>query len=277
MDFNINKLKSRIYLKDFFFNILKSVNNEIILSHFQKLKDHEIFTKTDPDDLVTLYDKEAEKYIIKEIKNKFPNIIIIGEETSFSEKKLLENLDDKLYITIDPIDGTKNYIKKNDKFCSMISIIYKKRSIAGFIYYPLKRKYIYSFEKFGSQIYDFNKFRSKTLLLDNSFNFIGTGGTKGIPENKRKLILKMFNLNFKRKFIGSAGVETLLLALNKVDFIFHGRVTPWDHSPLDIIIREAGGKVLMFNNRSEYEINSSGPILATKNTNFWKLIKSKLI
>ena len=27
----------------------------------------------------------------------------------------------------------------------------------------------------------------KTLLLDNSFNFVGTGGTKGIPENKRKI------------------------------------------------------------------------------------------
>ena len=45
---------------------------------------------------------------------------------------------------------------------------------------------------------------------------------------------------------------------------------------MDIIIREAGGKVLMFNDRKEFNYGSSGPILATKNLRFWNFIKSKL-
>ena len=39
--------------------------------------------------------------------------------------------------------------------------------------------------------------------------------------------------NTVRLFIGSAGIETVMLAKNQIQFIFHGRVTPWDHSPVD--------------------------------------------
>ena len=103
-----------------------------------------------------------------------------------------------------------------------------------------------------------------------------TGGTKGIPEINRKIILEKFNSNFKRYFIGSAGVETLMLANNEVDFIFHGRVTAWDHSPMTLITKEAGGEVLMFNNASKFTVFSKGPILAAKNIEHWKNVKSKL-
>ena len=67
-----------------------------------------------------------------------------------------------------------------------------------------------------------------------------------------------------------------MLANNEVDFIFHGRVTPWDHSPMTLITKEAGGKVLMFNNECTFNIISKGPILAAKNIEHWKHIKSKL-
>ena len=277
MNFEITKFKSRKFLKEFFLSLLKNANKKIILKHFQNLRNEEIFTKSGPDDLVTLYDKEAEKYIINKIKSKFQNIKIIGEETSYFQKNSSVIMNNDFYITIDPIDGTKNYIKQNENFCSMISLILKKKPIAAFIYYPLKKKFISSFKEYGSEILDLEKNQSKILELNNTFNYLGTGGTKGIPENKRKSILKMFNTNFERKFVGSAGVETLLLTLNEVDFIFHGRVTPWDHSPMDIIIREAGGEVFMFNNIKEFNINSSGPILAAKNLSDWRLIKKKLI
>ena len=67
-----------------------------------------------------------------------------------------------------------------------------------------------------------------------------------------------------------------MLVNNEVDFIFHGRVTPWDHSPMTLIIKEAGGEVLMFNNASTFNIFSKGPILAAKNIEYWNHVKSKL-
>ena len=276
MFIDISKLENRNCLNNFFYDLLKSVNNKIILNHFQKLTNDEIFTKSDKDDYVTLYDKKAEEYLIRKINQKFSYVKVIGEESSFVKNINLLEIDDNQYFTIDPIDGTKNYINKNKNFCTMISLIQKKKPIACFIYYPLFNKYISSFKNFGTKIYDFKKNIKSVLILNNKFINIGTGGTKGIPEPKRNKVLKNFNSNFKRCFIGSAGVETLMLASNEVDFIFHGRVTPWDHSPMDLIIRESGGKVLMFNNKVSFNIFSKGPILATKTISYWELIYSKL-
>ncbi len=274
--FDFEKQKNRKHVNDFFFYLLKKVNDNIILKHLDDLNSDEIFTKSDKNDYVTIYDKKAEEYIIEEINKKFTSIKIIGEETTFQNNIDLSIVDDDYYFTIDPIDGTKNYINKNKNFCTMVSLIYRKNPVACFIYYPLIKKYISSFENFDSKILDFNTSVISTLKINKELINLATGGTKGIPEITRKIILEKFNSNFKRCFIGSAGVETLMLANNEVDFIFHGRVTPWDHSPLSLIIKESGGEVLMFNNASTFNVFSKGPILAAKNFEHWKHVKSKL-
>ena len=56
-------------------------------------------------------------------------------------------------------------------------------------------------------------------------------------------------------------------------WLFHGRVTPWDHSPLDLIIRESGGFVYMVKNKEKFNLNSQGPILAASNNLIWDTIK----
>ena len=274
--FDFTKNENRKYVNDFFFYLLKKVNDEIILRHINNLNFDQIFTKSDKNDYVTIYDKKAEEFIIKEINRKFVSIKIIGEETTFQKKIDMSIIGDDYYFTIDPIDGTKNYIKKNENFCTMVSLIFKKKPTACFIYYPLIKKYISSFKNFDSKILDLNTNEICTLKINKDLINFGTGGTKGIPEISRKIILENFNSNFRRYFIGSAGVETLMLANNEVDFIFHGRVTPWDHSPLSLIIREAGGEVLMFNNASTFNVFSEGPILASKNIQHWNYVKSKL-
>ena len=274
--FDFSKEKNRKNINDFFFHLLRKVNDDIILKHLEDLNSDEIYTKSDKDDFVTIYDKRAEEYIIKEINKQFISIKIIGEETTFLKNIDFSIIDDDYYFTIDPIDGTKNYINKNENFCTMVSLILKKKPIACFIYYPLIKKYIYSFENFESKILDLNTNKICTLIINKDLINLATGGTKGIPETNRKIILEKFNSSFQRCFIGSAGVETLMLANNKVDFIFHGRVTPWDHSPMSLIINEAGGEVLMFDNALSFNIFSTGPILASKSFEYWKFIKSKL-
>ena len=124
-DFSIEKNRKNV--NEFFFYLLKKVNDDIILKHLENLSSDEIFTKSDKDDFVTVYDKKAEEYIIKEINKKFTTIKIIGEETSFQKNIDFSIIDDGYYFTIDPIDGTKNYINKNKNFCSMVSLIFKKK------------------------------------------------------------------------------------------------------------------------------------------------------
>ena len=64
-----------------------------------------------------------------------------------------------------------------------------------------------------------------------------------------------------------------LISTCSSQFLFHGRVTPWDHSPLDLITREAGGYVYMIKNKENFNLNAKGAILAASNSEIWDRIK----
>ena len=180
---------------------------------------------------------------------------------------------------VDPIDGTKNYINGKENFCSMISLVSSMVPIATFIYCPLKNTFVYAFKDFGAYLVDTNTNISSKLSINSckSLKLIGSGGAKGIPENYRKSILNNLKTSTERLFIGSAGIETIMLANNEIQFIFHGRVTPWDHSPMDLITKEAGGCVYMAINKGEFNIKSKGSILAASNVQIWNNIRDLII
>ena len=273
----IINLKSRNYLLSLIRNIFCNVGDKIILPYFKNLKSSEISTKNDDTDFVTLADKKSENYIGEQLLKKFDYIRIIGEESFFTKNNKKVAFDNNYYWTIDPIDGTKNYINSNKNFCSMISLIYKKISIASFIYFPIDNDMIFAFKGFGAYELDLKTNITKKIFISNKFTFHGTGGTKGIPEPYRSEILKNLKLNVKRTFIGSAGVETKYFVKNKLNFIIHGRVTPWDHSPLSLIVKEAGGVALMMRDRSEFNLLSDGPILACSNKGSWNQLRDLLL
>ena len=272
----INSKSIRNEILHFIVNILIDVNQKVVLNYFNKLTPKDIDIKSSNDDFVSVADKMSEDYISQKLSNFLDNTKIIGEETAFlDKKKFLSLLNEPLLWVIDPIDGTKNYINGNENFCSMISLVEHSFPIASFIYKPLQRQFIYAFKDIGAYIFDVEtKISTKlNLELDSFSQIIGSGGTKGIPEVFRKSILSNLRSFTKRVFVGSAGIETMMLVTNKIQFVFHGRVTPWDHSPLDLIIKEAGGCVYMARFKEEFNIKSKGPILAATNCKIWDEVR----
>ena len=271
---NDKKIREEIVL--FIRLLLKEVNEKIILIYFKNLSLNDISTKSTQDDFVSIADKKSEELIYKKLSG-FLNIKnFIGEEASYLDKQqYVTLLKEPLVWVVDPIDGTKNYINGKDTFCSMISLVSFSIPIATFIYCPLKKLYVYGFRGFGAYSMNIDTNIIKKLSIDpiSPKQIIGSGGTKGIPEPYRKSILENLRNNTKRVFIGSAGIETIMLANNETQFLFHGRVTPWDHSPLDLIIRESGGFVYMAKNKKNFSLNSQGPILAASNDLIWNSIK----
>ena len=278
-DILIQNNKSRTQIVNYVMNLLINVNKSIILHYYKNLKSEDISTKSSNDDFVSIADKKSEKLISDQLIGFLGVNDILGEETAFLIKNYDKYLHNSLLWVVDPIDGTKNYINGKEEFCSMISLVRSMIPIATFIYYPLKNTFVYAFKNFGAYIVDTNTNTSSKLLIKPSkiMKLIGSGGTKGIPENYRQSILNNLKTNTKRLFIGSAGIETIMLAKNDIQFIFHGRVTPWDHSPMDLIIKEAGGCVYMAINKSEFDIKSKGSILAASNLQIWDNIRDLII
>ena len=278
-DILIQSNKSRTQIVNYVMNLLINVNKSIILYYYKNLKPEDISIKSSNDDFVSIADKKSEKFISDQLIGFLGVNDLLGEETSFLIKNYDKYLHNSPLWVVDPIDGTKNYLNGKKEFCSMISLVSSMVPIATFIYYPLKNTFVYAFKNFGAYIVDTNTNKSSKLLIKQSkiLKLIGSGGTKGIPENYRQSILNNLKINTERLFIGSAGIETIMLAKNEIQFIFHGRVTPWDHSPMDLITKEAGGCVYMAINKSEFNIKSKGSILAASNLQIWNNIRNLII
>ena len=273
----IEKENIRKEIINYISDLLVEVNELIILKYYKNLSSKHINTKSSDDDYVSIADKESEIYIVKNLIGFFNINQYIGEETSYSNKDDYKSLEkNALYWVIDPIDGTKNYINGKNEFCSMISLVFNSIPIASFVYYPLKNLLVYAFKGFGAYSLEIKTKKIIRLRIQqNSFaNIVGSGGTKGIQEPLRQKVLQNLRKHTNRLFIGSAGIEAIMLASNETQFVFHGRVTPWDHSPLDLIIKESGGCVYMLNDKAEFNIFSKGPILAASNDQLWEDVRS---
>ena len=136
----------------------------------------------------------------------------------------------------------------------------------------MERFLIWIYSQLHIKLYNYRHSLESQIL-----KIIGSGGTKGVPEIYRQSILHNLKTCTERLFIGSAGIETIMLAKNEIQFIFHGRVTPWDHSPMDLITKEAGGCVYMTIKKREFNIKSKGSILAASNDQIWNNIRNLII
>lgn len=87
---------------------------------------------------VTVADKEAEAVIISTIQNAFPDHGFLGEETGLTRERA------EYVWVIDPIDGTKNYIRGVPIFGSLIALMKNGEVILGVSNVPLMKELFYA-------------------------------------------------------------------------------------------------------------------------------------
>ncbi|MEQ9091642.1 MAG: 3'(2'),5'-bisphosphate nucleotidase CysQ [Balneola sp.] len=116
--------------------ILKYYNDEI-----------EVKSKSD-DSPLTKADLAAHLYIVGELSKLDSDIPIISEESGvpeFEERKKWEK-----YWLVDPLDGTKEFIKKNGEFTVNIALIENGCSVLGVVYAPAKKLLYYGLKGLGA-------------------------------------------------------------------------------------------------------------------------------
>jgi 3'(2'), 5'-bisphosphate nucleotidase len=213
---------------------------ELILNIYNSNFKSSIKTKID-NSPVTIADKKANDYITKQLKLLTPDIPIISEEDKqipFSKRKRFN-----YYWLVDPLDGTKEFIKKNDEFTVNIALIKSNQPILGVIYLPVK-DFIYWGIKHNGSYSIKNNHCSK--LNANIFD------TKDIG---LKILLSRSHLddstikyldNFNKPIIHNIGSSLKFLYIAEGTADIYYRFTPtmeWDIAAAKIILEEAGGNI----------------------------------
>ena len=201
------------------------------------------------DSPITLADTASNKIIENILEAS--NIPILSEEGNifdFNKRKDLK----QLWI-VDPLDGTKEFIKKNDEFTVNISLIENSVPIIGVIYAPALNVLYFSEKKLGAykvfitNLGEFDKYKALSLpLVKKSNEYKVVTSRSHLNDNTLDYIdnLKVNNLKVVSVPMGSS-LKFCLLAEGLADC--YPRFSPcmeWDTAAGQIICDEAGFKVI---------------------------------
>ena len=95
-------------------------------------------TKAD-DSPVTIADKAADRIIFAGLKQAFPALPVVTEEQANSQTKQHDT-----FLIVDPLDGTKEFIKKTAEFTVNIALIENGVPTRGIVYAPAIERLFYT-------------------------------------------------------------------------------------------------------------------------------------
>lgn len=234
----------------------------------------EVKTKTD-DSPLTKADMLSNDYIIKELKKFYPNVFILSEES----KDDLNRLREEWLFVVDPLDGTKEFIKHNGQFTVNIALVYRHHPVLGVIVAPALKKSYYALKGMGS--YEDNEAELNRCLCVSDklidLKFVGSASHQSTEEEK---FLEEHAQHIKeRKQIGSS-LKGCMVASAEADVYYRfGKTSEWDTAAMQIIVEEAGGLFRemdgnpMIYNRFNV-LNEKGFFAVNRKENIW--IRSKV-
>ena len=186
---------------------------------------------------VTNADLAIDEILKTKIKSLTPNIPIISEETV---NLSIENKD-KTFWLIDPIDGTKEYIRKKDEYTLNAALIIDLKPAIGIVYAPAKNRLFYSYGKnFAFEIYNGKKivlnckkiYTDEIIGLENS----GTTPVEVLDIYKKYKVSKTLKMSSSLKFC--------ILASGEADiYAAQARAFEWDIAAGHAILEHAGGSI----------------------------------
>jgi fructose-1,6-bisphosphatase/inositol monophosphatase family enzyme len=221
--------------------LLKEVSEREILPRFRRLSAGDIISKatpSDPDDLVTVADREAEAFLTERLPKLLPGSLVVGEEAAAKTPSVLNALDgDHPVWLVDPVDGTKNFASGVGPFGVMVALVERGESLLSGIYLPLEHELYLARRGSGATLNG----ERLTARPAGSALFTGTLYTRFMPQ---KVIESLNPRPENVRFAESpqcAAFEYARLARGDRDFALYYRLFPWDHVPGALLVREAGG------------------------------------
>ena len=239
-------------------NITVRAGNEI-LQYYNK--DVEILYKDDSSPL-TKADLASNKIILNALNYLDINIPILSEE-SFVDWNTRKNWNQ--YWLVDPLDGTKEFIKKNGEFTVNIALIKNNNPILGVIFAPAKSMLYFAKKNNGS--YKINTMdelnnlnQAKKISVSKQSNPIRIIGSRS---HSNSTFSNWVNKEFPNSQIIQSGssLKFCLIAEGKADiYPRFGPTSEWDTAAGHIILDESGGKISTFKN-SKLNYNTKEDIL----------------
>lgn len=185
---------------------------------------------------LTEADKKANKIIVDMLKENFPTYAILSEE----EKDNLDRHNNDFCFVVDPLDGTKEFIKRNGQFTVNIALSYKHKSVMGVIYVPVTKELYYACEDFGSFLEKDGVVTQLKVLSERKEKCdLNVVMSNSHGSREMDILLEKYNLkNFIK--VGSS-LKGCMIAKGEADVYYrHNPTMEWDTAAMQCIVEQAG-------------------------------------
>ena len=220
---------------------------------------------------LTKADLASHNLIIKKLSNLTPNIPILSEESKKISWQVRKHWD--IYWLIDPLDGTKEFIKKNGEFTINIALIRNNTPILGVVYAPaIATTWIGETNKTAIKISP--KGNSRIKCIEHQDDELWNGvGSRSHNSDRFKTFTNKLQGEVNVLTIGSS-IKMCLVAEGAAHIYARlGLTSEWDTAAAHAVVKSAGGMVLDFETRKELRYNTKESLLnpffyvLQKNTN----------
>jgi histidinol-phosphatase len=185
---------------------------------------------------VTMADRECEKLIMRLLQESCDMDGILGEEGSF-----IPSRSGRRWL-IDPIDGTKDFVRRNPFWSIQLALQVENRVVLGIIHCPCLDEMLYASDSSGCFWNGTRVSPSTILRLDKSVLMVSGFNAAWVSwpaDGVRFLTEKCWTV---RCYGGC--YDVIMFARGKADIWLSGSGMEWDYAPAQVIARECGARLL---------------------------------
>ena len=212
-----------------------------ILEVYNKEEDFQVEHKGDSSPL-TIADRRANRIIcdaLEQLEEKFPIVSEENKAIPYEERRHFT-----YSWLVDPLDGTKEFIKRNGEFTVNIALLHEQKSILGSVYAPFLDELYWAVKGEGAFL---EKDGKSTRLEAASFTMADAGLNVVCSRSHLNEGTQAFIDQLKDPEKVSQGSSLKFLILAKAQAHVYPRLAPtmeWDTGAAQIVLEEAGGKVV---------------------------------
>ncbi|MBK6011335.1 inositol monophosphatase family protein [Streptomyces sp. MBT53] len=211
-----------------------------IMPRFRQLAAHEIDQKSGPHDLVTDADRNAERYLTKELGILLPGSVVVGEEAVHADPETYEAIqgDAPVWI-VDPVDGTRQFVRGETGFCTLVALARHGELLASWTYAPARDQLATAVKGRGAFL---DGVRLHSGAPDPARDLeVATSHPDYTTDAQKRALLGLWADGVRTRPCGSAGLEYLAIARGELDATAFSWEAAWDHAAGLLLVEEAGG------------------------------------
>lgn len=186
-------------------------------------------------DVVTDIDRVAEEAIIDVLREAYPDHGFLGEESGVS-KGTKDN--PEYQWIIDPLDGTKNFIRGFPDYAVSIALAHKGQIVQGVIYDPGRNELFTATRGVGAFLNDRRIRVSRCAHIEDALvigrmpSLQGAAAFHALAEKSNSV-----------RRLGSTVLELAYVACGRADAYFGATLQAWDIAAGSLLVLEAGGLI----------------------------------